>query len=312
MKVRSYAKVNLGLEVLGRSPDGYHDIRTLFQWTTLHDTVEFLALEAPEVRLRGDDPSVPWDETNLVARAARLLREKAGCRTGVEIRVEKRIPAGGGLGGGSSNAAVTLWGLNAFWDLGLPGETLEGLARELGADVPYFLTGGLCLGEGRGDILTPLPDLPCLPLVLAFPPFPVPTPTIYRNLDPASLTSDVEDSKMTQFFKARNPGVLTNALEGTIFRLYPQLREFKSFFLDEGAALSLVTGSGSAVFGLFEERSRAERCLEALGGRVEAVLVETLGRAQGWQSIQVGVSPSGKAAGFGPAIRGFESSRPRK
>jgi 4-diphosphocytidyl-2-C-methyl-D-erythritol kinase len=310
MNVRSFAKINLGLEVLRRRPDGYHDIRTLFQWTSLHDTIEFRDLDAPEVRLRGDDPSIPWDETNLVARAARLLRSRADIRAGVEISVAKRIPAGRGLAGGSSNAALTLWGLDAFWRLGLPRTDLEDMARELGADVAYFLTGGLCLGEGRGDVITPLPDLPNFPVVLVLPGFPVPTPRIYQNLDPAALTSEGEDSRMTQFLRARNPGVLMNALEETIFRLYPQLAEFKSLFRDQGAVLSLVTGSGSGVYGLFEERGPAERCLAALKGRGEAVLVETLTRAQGWDAIEVGVSPSGKAAGFGPAIRGFESSRP--
>ena len=127
---------------------------------------------------------------------------------------------------------------------------------------------------------------------------------------PSELTSGDEDSRILRFLRARDPGVLENALEETIFRLYPQLREFKSFFREQGAALSLVTGSGSAVYGLFEERGPAERCWAACRERGEAVLVETMGRAQGWMAIEVGVSPSGKAAGFGPAIRGFESSRP--
>ena len=310
MKVKSYAKINLGLEVLRLRPDGYHDLRTLFQWVSLYDSIEFKPLSSSVLRLGGDDPSIPWDETNLVYRAARLIQNRAGGRAGAELFVEKRIPAGRGLGGGSSNAAMTLWGLNALWGVGLSKPELEDLGRTLGSDVPYFLTGGLCLGEERGDVLTPLPDLANLPVVLALPPFPVPTPRIYRNLDPASLTPADKDSKMTGFLRTRNPGGLTNTLEETVFRFYPQLLEIKSLFREQGAALSLVTGTGSAVYGLFEDRGRAERCLAVLKERGEAVLVETVTRAQGWDAIEIGVSPSGKAAGFGPAIRGFESSRP--
>ena len=310
MKVLSFAKINLGLEVLRRRPDGYHDIRTLFQWIDFHDTIEFRPHPGPEIRLTGDDPSIPWDDTNLIHRAGSLLREKSGRNTGLEIIVTKRIPAGGGFGGGSSNAAMTLWGLNVFWDLGFaPGE-LEAFSRTLGMDVPYFLAGGLCLGEDRGDRLTPLPDLPARWIVLVLPPVAVPTPLIYGSIDPAALTSDDKDSKITRFLRTRELGSLTNTLEETIFRFFPQLQEIKGFLRDQGAALSLVTGSGAGVFGLFEDRDRAERCRAAFTGRFETLLVETMGRTRGWEAITAGVSPSGKAAGFGPAIRGFESSRP--
>jgi 4-diphosphocytidyl-2-C-methyl-D-erythritol kinase len=355
LKIPSFAKINLGLEVLRRRPDGYHDIRTLFQWIDYYDTIEFRPLSGPEIRLSGNDPSIPWDETNLVHRAASLLREKAGLVPGVDIVVEKRIPAGGGLGGGSSNAAMTLWGLNVFWRLGLSDAELEVLGLTLGMDVPYFFSGGLCLGEDRGDRLTTLPDLPTCWIVLAMPPFPVSTKLIYGSLDQAALTatkapglpaliasrvrtakpggisavlahgfrprasgepkarpltSDDKDSRMTRFLRTRELVSLTNTLEETIFRFFPQLHEIKGFFRDRGAALSLVTGSGAGVFGLFEDRNRAERCLTALNGRIKAVLVETMGRTRGWDAITAGASPSGKAAGFGPAIRGFESSRP--
>ncbi len=355
MKVLSFAKINLGLEVLRRRPDGYHDIRTLFQWIDFHDTIEFRPHPGSEIRLAGDDPSIPWDETNLIHRAASLLREKSGRDTGLDIVVAKRIPAGGGFGGGSSNAAMTLWGLNVFWDLGFVHGELEAFGRTLGMDVPFFLTGGLCLGEDRGDRLIPQPDLPPHWVVLVLPPVAVPTPLIYRSLDPAALTatkapglpalfasrtrtakpggisavlargfrprvsgepearpltSDDKDSKITRFLRTRELGSLTNTLEETIFRFFPQLQEIKGFLRDQGAALSLVTGSGAGVFGMFEDRDRAERCRAAFTGRFEALLVETMGRTRGWEEITAGVSPSGKAAGFGPAIRGFESSRP--
>lgn len=311
MIVLAPAKINLGLEVIRRRPDGYHDIRTLYQWIDFHDTIELRPLAGGRIRLAGDDPSIPWDETNLIFRAAEALRRKSGCDRGVEIRVTKRIPAGGGFGGGSSNAAAVLAGLDRFWGLGLGREALQVLAGGLGMDVPYFLVGGLCLGEDRGDRLTPLPDLPLTWVVCALPPFPVSTSRIYGSLGASALTSDDKASRITRFLEARESGSLVNALEETIFRFFPQLREIKGYLRDQGAVLSLVTGSGSGVFGLFEDRGGAERAAAALKGRVAALATATMSRAEGWKAITAGASPSGKAAGFGPAIRGFESSRPR-
>jgi 4-diphosphocytidyl-2-C-methyl-D-erythritol kinase len=313
MRIKSFAKINLGLEIVGRRPDGYHDIRTLFQWVGLHDVLEIGEIPGPEVRAAGDDPEVPWDETNLVVRAARLLQERTGTVRGASIRVEKRIPAGRGLGGGSGDAAMALLGLDRLWGLGLSPGDLAGLGRELGADVPFFFTGGLCLGEGIGDVLTPLPELERRYLVLAIPDFPVPTPLIYRSLEPPapSLTSKPENSRISRFFETGEIASLENELEATIFRFYPQLQEIKRFFQARGAELSLVTGSGSAVYGVFRDRSAAGDCLAAAPGPSRFVLLETVTREQGWPDIEAGVSPSGKAAGFGPAIRGFESSRPR-
>jgi 4-diphosphocytidyl-2-C-methyl-D-erythritol kinase len=310
MRIRSFAKINLGLEVLRKRLDGYHDIRTLFQWIDLHDTLTFDVLETPEIRLSGDDPSIPWDETNLIFRAASLLGERFGAELGADIRVEKRIPAGSGLAGGSGDAAMTLFALNMLWSCGLPQEELMSLGAALGSDVAYFLEGGLCLGEGRGERLTPLPDLPAMPLVLAFPGFPVPTARVYANLRISSLTSEPIDSRINGFLETREVGFLENQLEDTIFSLYPQLQEYKSLFREHGAVLSLVTGSGSAVYGLFRDRGEAKCCLAAMRTRGAAVAAVTMSRAEGWQALDAGASPSGKAADFGSAIRGFESSRP--
>lgn len=166
MIVRAFAKINLGLEIVGKRPDGYHDIRTLFQTVSLGDEIE-LEAAAGGLELTGDDPGISWDRTNLVHRAAGLLRERTGSAEGVRIAVRKMIPAGRGLGGGSSDAAATLLALNRMWGLGLGPEEMAPLARKLGADVPFFLEGGLCLGEGIGDRLTPLPDLSPLACLFA-------------------------------------------------------------------------------------------------------------------------------------------------
>ena len=288
MKIESFAKINLGIEVLGTRPDGYHEILTLFQSIDLADVLEISDLPGGRISLSGDDPEVPWDGTNLIHRAASLLKEETGCPAGARISVAKNIPAGRGLGGGSSNAAAALIGLDRFWGLGLGREGLARLAGRLGADVPYFLEGGLCLGEGRGDRLTPLPDLPVHSVVLAFPPFAVATAGIYAAWRPSrasesspagaveGLTSGAKPSKIMRFLENRDPGILENRLEETIFRFHPQLEEYKRFFRSRGAAASLVSGTGSAVFGLFPEKAPALDAQRLLRERVPAVLAVTL------------------------------------
>lgn len=289
MKLKSFAKINLGLEVIRRRPDGYHDIRTIFQWIDLCDRLEFSSLGKDEVVLEGNDPSIPWDETNLIFRAALLLRGRASVKDGIRIVVDKQIPPGRGLAGGSSNAAMTLYALNKLWGLNLSKPDLAGLGKRLGSDVAYFLEGGLCLGEDRGERITPLPDLPRLACVLALPPFPISTAMIYGRLLPSALTSDVKVSKIMRFLETGEFGFLENTLEETIFSFYPRLNEIKSLFRDQGAALSLVTGSGSAVFGLFPDREKAGECLRVMKRHGDAFLAETVSRERGWREIEAGV-----------------------
>jgi 4-diphosphocytidyl-2-C-methyl-D-erythritol kinase len=288
MKIRSFAKINLGIEVLGTRPDGYHDILTLFQSIDLADILDLAEAPDGEIVLAGDDPEVPWDGTNLVHRAAALLKEETGCRSGARLGITKSIPAGKGLGGGSSNAAAALIGLNLLWSLGLGRDELARLGARLGADVPYFLEGGLCLGEGRGDRLTPLPDLPPAFVLLAFPPFSVATAGIYAAWRP-SLTSADKPSKIRRFLENRDLGSLENRLEETIFRFHPQLEEYQRFFRSRGAAASLVSGTGSAVFGLFAEKAPALEARRLLQERVRTVLAETLPAKEYARRLRAGV-----------------------
>jgi 4-diphosphocytidyl-2-C-methyl-D-erythritol kinase len=286
VKIRSFAKINLGIEVLDRRSDGFHEIKTLFQTIDLSDNLEFHLFAGRDIRLSGSDPTIPWDERNLVFRAARMLQQAFPKAAGIEIRVAKNIPAGKGLGGGSGNAALALLALNELWKLDLDRPGLQAFARRLGADVPYFLEGGLCLGEGRGDELSALDDLPVLHCVLALPSFSISTSDIYGRL---RLTSPDKDSKINRFLARREFGLLENRLEETVFSLYPRLKAIKDFFLQEEAVLSLVSGTGSAVFGLFEEREKAARTLAALGRTVQALLVETLSRERYWERATAGV-----------------------
>jgi 4-diphosphocytidyl-2-C-methyl-D-erythritol kinase len=286
MKYRSFAKINLGIEVLGKREDGYHEIRTVFQAVDLSDTLEFHPLAEKEIHLSGTDASIPWDERNLVHRAAQMLQQDFPKAGGVEVLVTKNVPAGKGLGGGSSNAAMTLVALDRLWALGLDRSRLQEYSRRLGADVAYFLEGGLCLGEGRGDVITPLPDLPVYYCVLALPSFPILTSDIYRRL---RLTSPAEDSKMSRFLARREFGLLENKLEETVFSLYPRLKAIKSSFLHKEAVLSLVSGTGSAVFGLFADREKAAQALAEIGRTEGALLVETLSRERYWKRATAGV-----------------------
>ncbi|MCX6569132.1 MAG: 4-(cytidine 5'-diphospho)-2-C-methyl-D-erythritol kinase [Candidatus Aminicenantes bacterium] len=287
MTVKSFAKINLGLEIVGKRADGYHDIRTLFQTISLADELHLEPDPAGAIHLAGDDPSIAWDETNLVHRAARLLREKTGTGLGARILVKKSVPAGRGLGGGSSNAAAALLGLNEMWGLGLDAPGLAGLARQLGADVPFFLHGGLCLGEDIGDRLTRLPDLAPLPCLLVFPPFPIPTASIYAGIGP-SLTSAAKDSKIMRFLETGDFGLLENDLERVILRAHPELESWKKFFGERGAILSQVSGSGSAVYGLFADAESALEARRRLPGTPAARLAATLPREGYWAQLGAG------------------------
>ncbi len=277
MIFRAFAKINLGLEIVRRRPDGYHDIRTLFQTVTLADELSFEPDAGGAITVDGDDPSVAWDGTNLVHRAALALKDKAGVTAGAAIFVKKSIPAGRGLGGGSSDAAVTLMALDTMWGLGMAGDELASIARALGADVPFFLKGGLCLGEGIGDILKPLHDLDPLVCALVFPPFAIPTAGVYRAYPP-SLTSEGKPSKIERFLESGDFGLLGNDLESVIFRDHPELEAVKRSLQDTGALLTMVSGSGSAVYGLFADGDEARAAAARLGGTMRVRLAETLPR----------------------------------
>ncbi len=288
MRVKSFAKINLGLEVLGKREDGYHEIRTLFQTVEVYDLLEFWPLRQNEIFLMGNDNSISWDESNLVHRAARLLKEQFDLKGGIRIRVKKNIPAGRGLGGGSSNAATTLWSLNKIWDLGLGKRALMDLGSNLGADVPYFLEGGLCLGEGIGDRIAPLDDLSPRLCVLVLPSFPLSTADVYGRV-PSSLTSKDKDSKIIRFLESRDLGFLENDLEEIVFRTHPQIKAIKHIFQKQGSELSLMSGSGSTIFGLFLEKEKAEGVSRELEEVNDVVFTKTLPRKDYWKDRQTGV-----------------------
>lgn len=273
--VKSFAKVNLGLEVLGIRQDGYHELRTLFQTIDLHDDIT-LRPTAGGMSLACNHPGVPTDATNLAWRAAESLRRHAGVTKGVAIRIEKRIPVAGGLGGGSSNAAAVLMALNHLWRLDLDPDTLHRLARRLGADVPYFLVGGTALGLARGDEVYPLHRQAKGWVVLADPGRPVSTAAVFARVD-AGLTARENSYTIFRFVSRDLEGaeafpVLSNDLEQAALEEAPDLARtvgrIRDSLVREGAQLAALSGSGSSFFGWFDDAQRARRAqaaLESLG-----------------------------------------------
>ncbi len=249
--------------------------------------MEFQLTEDGRLELRGDEESISWGKENLIYKAASLLKEKYGVVQGVSIHVKKSIPPGKGLGGGSSNAAMTLFALNRLWSLGLSKNELMKMGSLLGADVPYFFEGGLCLGLEKGNKVFPLEDLREMPCVLVFPPFAISTRFIYNEHRP-SLTSEGKESKITKFLSTKEIGSLENNLEETVFNFYPRLKEIKSLLLGQGAELSLLSGTGSAIFGLFRQRKRAEESLRELERHYPSLLVETISRKKYFEHILAG------------------------
>jgi 4-diphosphocytidyl-2-C-methyl-D-erythritol kinase len=283
----SFAKINLTLRVLGRRADGYHELRTVFQTITLRDRLTFRALGGGRLELSCDAADVPADETNLVHRAAVLLREHYGVRRGARVEIGKVIPAGGGLGGGSSNAAVALVGLARLWEVETDGAELAALGARLGADVPFFLAGGTAEGSGRGDVIRPLPDAPPLRLLVVTPPVAVSTAEAYKSLNAPALTKadravNFYVSHEAADFSGSLRDALLNDFEPAVFRDFPEIEHARAALLRAGARAALLSGSGASVFGVFDGEREVERAAAALRsetrGRVFAC--STVGRAE--------------------------------
>ena len=278
LHVPAFAKLNLGLEVLGVRSDGYHELRTLFQTIELHDDI-VLRPRARGISVLCDHPAVPGDEKNLAVKAARALQKYAGVRKGVEIDITKRIPVGGGLGGGSSDAASVLRGLDRLWGLGLGPAGLHPLARRLGADVAYFLLGGTALGLGRGDEVYPLWRQVHAQVVLVDPGRSLSTAAVYARYD-SRLTGRQNGYTIYRFVSRDLEGegdysLLSNDLEEAALEEAPELvgefRRIRRLLVQEGALFTALSGSGSSFFGLFEEARRARRAQAALAAEGFAV-----------------------------------------
>jgi 4-diphosphocytidyl-2-C-methyl-D-erythritol kinase len=281
LEVRAFAKINLTLEVLGRRPDGYHEVCTILQTIDLADRLE--VQPAASLQVECDAPALAG-EANLVWRAATALAARQGIRPQARIRIHKAIPVGMGLGGGSSDAAAALVALNHLWGLDLPAAELAQVAAGLGADVPFFLWGGTALAQGRGDQVSPLPSLPSLPLLLVCPKETIPhkTARLYSLLTSAHYSDGAATNRMVQALERGtfDPDLLSNVFELVAFQAFPGLDQLVYELVEKvflGRTSPCLSGAGPALFCLPAtpaEHQRAARVLPPEGAR--AYLVHTV------------------------------------
>lgn len=265
MILRAYAKINIGLRILGKRPDSYHDIETVFHQIDMFD--EIVLEPAATVMFETDSADVPSDATNLCMRAAHLLRQHTGCSNGIAIRLTKKIRVGAGLGGGSSDAASVLVGANKLWSLGLQNVDLRQLAAQVGSDVAFFIEGGTALGTSRGEVLEYF-DLHIPYWILtATPDIHISTAWAYSNvrLSGSSRTEGLRSAIECGF---RDPKRLaetvTNDFQELVCRTFPQIGQLREQMLEDGACFSQLSGSGSSVFGLFDAERNALNALNRL------------------------------------------------
>lgn len=275
LSLPSFAKINWRLRILGRRPDGYHEVETILQTISLHDDLHFEIDGGGGISLSCDEPDIPADDQNLVVRAASALRERFDVDAGVRVRLEKKVPAKAGLGGGSSNAAVSLLALTRLWNIeATPAELLE-IAATLGADVPFFLVGGCVEATGIGATISPLPDtsVDVAHLIVITPNASISTAKAYSALGSAALTTSRNDPILSSSHRGAKIGnsqlwplrdSLNNDFESVIFDIEPEIRRTKETLLQAGALEALLAGSGSSVFGIFGSREDQQRAVNEI------------------------------------------------
>ncbi len=296
IELKSFAKINLGLEITGKRPDGYHNLKTIFQTIDLFDTIEIKKNQSGTIHLEGDDPTVEWDRGNTIFKTFAVMVETFKLHQGFDIFVKKKIPGGSGLGGGSSNAAVILLFLNEYFRLNLPIEDLIDIGVKIGADVPFFLIGGTVMAEGIGEKMTPLENLEERRITMVIPAIKVPTGLIFSHFN---LTTNPIKSKIDTFMTSKKLEVLENNLEKTTFELFPEVSMIKKKMQEMGFKLVLMSGSGAAVYGVHHRDTNADGVLHELkkdfsGSRV--FVNRMLSRQNYLEGI--GAWPSGKGIGF--------------
>ena len=268
-KLPSFAKINWQLRVRGRRADGFHELRTIFQTITLRDEISFVAREDEKLHLTSDSPDIPVDESNLILRAAVALKKKYEIDRGASLHLAKVIPVEAGLGGGSSNAAIALLGLAHLWKIATNRQELAEIGAKLGADVPFFLTGGTALGTGLGTEISPINEMGAKYMLVVKPEAKVSTAEAYKALNSPALTKADSDiilsiSRADEQFTDSYPNALHNDFEPVVFHLKPEIGCVKDALLRVGARRALLAGSGSSVFGVFDNSVAQERAIEML------------------------------------------------
>lgn len=261
IELKALAKINLGLDVLGKRENGYHDVRMIMQSIYLYDEVKIEKKDTPEIEVVSNLNFLPTGEDNIAYKAARLLQEEFKISDGVKITLKKHIPVAAGLAGGSSNAAAVLFGMNRMFRLGLSQKSLMERGVKLGADVPYCIMRGTVLAEGIGEELHKLPAMPKCTVLIAKPPVSVSTKTVYEALDSKEITEHPDIDGIIEGLERQDlkkiAGCMGNVLEDVTIPMYPVIDEIKQVMKDCGALGAMMSGSGPTVFGLFESRAGA-------------------------------------------------------
>lgn len=270
IKLYSYGKINLFLDIEGRLPNGYHTLKSVMQSIELHDEILLESADKNEIVIECSNPSIPVNEKNTCYKAAAIIKEMYHINSGVIIRINKTIPAEAGLAGGSSNCAAVIRGLNILWNLNLSGDEMLGIGLKIGADVPFCIAGGTYLAEGIGEKLTKLNDFIWSDILVIKPDFSMSTAFVYNNLnsDYYNLYNGNDILNYINSGNFKNAALSTrNTLEKVVEKFHPEINDIKEMMLQNGALTSLMTGSGSAVLGLFLDK----KSLEAAYNKISAI-----------------------------------------
>ena len=279
IRLKARAKINLGLDVLGRRENGYHDVRMVMQTVGLYDRIIMTRIPEEEIRIKTNIGFLPVNENNLVYRAIMLMKDKYKLDGGIEVDLNKFIPVAAGMAGGSSDAACALFGMNRLYELNIPMRELMKLGVEIGADVPYCLMRGTALAEGIGEKLTRLPDMPFCNILIAKPPVNVSTKLVYENLDSTQIQSHPDIDGIIEAIKLKDVVLVAsrmgNVLESVTVPLYPVIDSIKNDMMEHGAINAMMSGSGPTVFGIFPDEQSMVACQQFLRQKGEARQVYT-------------------------------------
>ena len=268
LELKALGKINLGLDVLGRRENGYHDVRMVMQTVYLYDRIIMKKSKTPGIRLETNLYYLPVNENNLAYQAAQMLMDEFHMEEGVSIQLDKHIPVAAGMAGGSSNAAAVLFGMNRMFSLGLSQKELMERGVKLGADVPYCIMRGTVLAEGIGEILTPLSPMPKCYVLIAKPAVSVSTKMVYEKLDSHEIEDHPDIDGILAGLKAGDlkkvAGSMGNVLERVTVDAYPVIDRIKKMMIKEGALNAMMSGSGPTVFGIFEEKAMARKAADAI------------------------------------------------
>ncbi len=268
MRLRAMAKINLGLDIIGKREDGYHEVRMIMQTIRMYDVLEIRKKSSPGISLSTNLPYIPCDERNLVYKAAKILMDEFHVEEGLSMKLTKSVPVAAGMAGGSSDAAAAFVGVNRLFHLGLSQEELMKRAVQVGADVPYCVMRGTALAEGIGEKLTRLPDLPGCYILIGKPGINVSTRTAYENLDLNEIRRRPDIDGMIRDIKNKDlysmTGKMENVFEPGIMAKYPVIREIRDLMEKQGALKAMMSGSGPTVFGIFDDAGKMQNATRAL------------------------------------------------